>query len=261
MEAKQRENIRQNYRQLLKEMSVETISDILFQLGVMTKQINETIRIPILRYDRARKRLDIIPRRGPLAFNAFCTALDRVGQNHLARLLEGQASTNDVKSEQPAESRDKYEELCCLHIDRSHSMELKIEGSQEVLYKQKLLSSFNLYAYEILNKLQDVIIEKGNGCVINHPSQSQHTCIMRSDVDNLELLFELAWENVKADNVIAKWEDEIQTLNIPQYFKDRFSQCLHCIAWRKSYVEKIANLRTQYELVEKMIKLEERFLF
>ncbi|KAK3107197.1 hypothetical protein FSP39_009112 [Pinctada imbricata] len=146
--------------------------------------------------------------------------------------------------------------------DRPQSMALKIEGSQEVLYKQKLLSSFNLlYAYEILNKLQDVIIEQGNGCVINHPSQSQHTCIMRSDVDNLELLFELAWENVKADNVIAKWEDEIQTLNIPQYFKDSCSQCLHCIAWRKSYAEKIANLRTQYELVEKMIKLEERFLF
>ena len=138
-------------------------------------------------------------------------------------------------------------------------MELVIDEPQNMAYRRQLLSSYNLvYAREILNELWDVIIEQCNGCAINHPSQCQHTCIMLTELEHLELYFELVWMKVNVDDVIAKWKEEIKTLNIPQQLKDTYSQFLQCKEWRKCNVEQSTTLNTQYYLTEKMLKLERR---
>lgn len=77
--------------------------------------MEETILAQKTGFGKSRKLLEMIPRRGSFAFATFCTALDKAGQNYLARQLLEQPSDNEFNSKQQ-KTCDKYEELCCLHI-------------------------------------------------------------------------------------------------------------------------------------------------
>ena len=87
MERQHRESIRMNYTLLLREMMVEKVSDLLFEMGFLTDYMKATVMGQLTQYDKARKLLEILPKRGPFMFTAFCISLESAGQFYLSHKL------------------------------------------------------------------------------------------------------------------------------------------------------------------------------
>ncbi|XP_068113980.1 caspase-2 [Hyperolius riggenbachi] len=75
---------------LLQEMVPEELIEHLLAENVLTPFMKEHIETKGVTFRRNTALLDLLPRRGPHAFSAFCTALRKTGQEHLAELLDEQ---------------------------------------------------------------------------------------------------------------------------------------------------------------------------
>ena len=143
-------------------------------------------------------------------------------------------------------------------IQRFTTVQTLIMSSRQSDYETQLLSSYNMvYAREVADVLWEVVREHCNGCIINHESQHQHSCIMLSELQHLELYYELALEKVGIEVIMPKWKEEIKYWNIPKDNKDSFAQNLQDAKWRKTL--NVSNAQSVYTIVEKMVKLSGRF--
>lgn len=89
MEKKHRELLRRNRVALVQDLDAKQLLNYIWQEGILTDNDVETIKVESTRNARAEKLLDIIPRRGPKAFDVFCEALNgNEGQRHLVFLLK-----------------------------------------------------------------------------------------------------------------------------------------------------------------------------
>ena len=87
-----------------------------------------------------------------------------------------------------------------------------------------------VYAKAIINVKHKVVKQKCYGCFIDHPSQSEHDCIMtdliNDDEHAYEFYFEEMLEEVDETKVLLAWEDLVQGLSIP----------LECITFHKQVI-------------------------
>ncbi|XP_026862527.2 caspase-2 isoform X2 [Electrophorus electricus] len=88
MKARDRQALKKNSVQLLKDMVVdELLIQILQADDVLTEGMAETILNEPISFKRSSRLLLILPKRGPRAFSSFCTALRGTEQQHLCKLL------------------------------------------------------------------------------------------------------------------------------------------------------------------------------
>ena len=64
---------------------------------------------------------------------------------------------------------------------------------QQGLIQEKLLKC---YAEEIACAISVLVVENCNGCIIDHPSQRQHPCLMMENDEKLLLYFDIAFSRV-----------------------------------------------------------------
>lgn len=96
MEKKQRDLLRRNRVTLVQDLEATQLLNFLHQEdGGLGENDLETIKAQPTRTARAEKLLDILPRRGPKAFDIFCRALANTdGQHHLVDLLKPNESVS-----------------------------------------------------------------------------------------------------------------------------------------------------------------------
>lgn len=88
MDKKHRDLLRKNRMALVQDLEATHLLNFLYQEKGLTENDVETIKAQKTRTARAEKLLDLLPRRGPNAFDVFCRALaDTDGQHHLLDLL------------------------------------------------------------------------------------------------------------------------------------------------------------------------------
>ena len=69
-------------------------------------------------------------------------------------------------------------------------------------------------ARSILDLLDHVIKENCYGCQVDHPSQVQHSCLMMSEAEYLDLYFDKAFDKIQFDDVVTILRKHIAIMDI-----------------------------------------------
>lgn len=95
------------------------------------------------------------------------------------------------------------------------SKPLDIDDKELVLHhrqkriEKKLLKS---YAEEIASNISRLVTENCNGCLIDHPSQRQHDCLMMERDEQLCLYYDRALEKVSEANVMKAFTESLNDI-------------------------------------------------
>lgn len=92
MEQYQQHLIQTNYSTLVKEMKAIPVAGYLMKDHIITDELQQQIQFEKTIYNRNRKILNLILRKGPKAFYGLKRALLKAGQNDLAKLLHKEDS-------------------------------------------------------------------------------------------------------------------------------------------------------------------------
>ncbi len=75
---------------------------------------------------------------------------------------------------------------------------------RQSLIQEKLIKC---YAEEIGSAISVLVVENCNGCIIDHPSQRQHPCLMMENDEKLLLYFDIACSRISEGTVMEKFMD------------------------------------------------------
>lgn len=122
----------------------------------------------------------------------------------------------------------------------------------------------NTYDFCFAKKIQELIPtltrEHCYGCMVDHPSQREHSCLLFTELECLEQFFVEAYDKISLKDVISTvkpcsiWEciDDCE-MKLKKEVYDKLSQ-------DRSYCEKNKPKPSKvYQLVEALIKTEDRF--
>ncbi len=88
MTCENRRKLIKNRVQLAEEINPQEVITYLCEKQVLTSHMYEQIQSCKTRYEKATHLLDLLPRRGDMAYSIFCDALRSTNQAWLADLLE-----------------------------------------------------------------------------------------------------------------------------------------------------------------------------
>lgn len=84
MEPNHQNLIRSNYTTLVKKMSAVPVAGFLYASNIITDEMKQQIEVEKTSYDKNRKLISIILRRGPSAFQGLKKALLKANQRELS---------------------------------------------------------------------------------------------------------------------------------------------------------------------------------
>lgn len=87
MEKRHQDIIKANYSTLVQNITTSSVAGHLFASNIITDEMRQQIEAEKTSYDRNRKLLSIILRRGPRAFTGLRMALLKANQRYLFKLL------------------------------------------------------------------------------------------------------------------------------------------------------------------------------
>ena len=111
-----------------------------------------------------------------------------------------------------------------------------------------------LYARTILDLLNDVVKENCYGCEVDHPSQVEHTCLMWTQVEHLDVYFNLTFEKIIYGDIVKKFRKKVEFMDIP--IDDKNSVLDQFDDWCNEHKPKAETV--QY-IAERLLLLENRF--
>lgn len=76
------------------------------------------------------------------------------------------------------------------------------------------MNSDFVYPKALLEVRNDVIKKNCYGCLIDHPSQTQHDCIMSDFIQDDEQAIDFYLEERLAEEILLALEDTVQGLNV-----------------------------------------------
>ena len=108
------------------------------------------------------------------------------------------------------------------------------------------------FAKKVWNKVTELAGKYCYGCEVDHPSQTQHSCLMWTDLEHFYMYRKEAFESVLQNDSITVWMDNVCSSDIAYEAKYVFLGLL----LDKKVVPKEEKI---FDMVECMIKLEDRF--
>lgn len=88
-------------------------------------------------------------------------------------------------------------------------MDLTVEKVERIMYHTLKY----LYARMVLDFLTDVV--NCLGCEVNHPSQTQHTCLMWTNMEHLDIYFDVAYKKIDEKDIVSRMKDQVDIMDIP----------------------------------------------
>lgn len=130
-----------------------------------------------------------------------------------------------------------------------------MKTSEELKIQRFLKQTLDfLYARTVLELLNEVVKDNCYGCEIDHPSQTQHTCLMWTTTEHLDTYFEQTFNKIKYGDVIIQLREQVELMDIPNYLKNSvFAQFQE---WCDIHKPKADTIRFA---AEKLLSLENRF--
>lgn len=105
MDKKHRQLLRENRVTLVKDLEPKQLLSYLYQEEIFSEEDGEIVKAEATRTSQAERLLEMLPRRGPKAFDVFCDALGRIqGQTHLVFLLKANITDSSGMNDSENES-------------------------------------------------------------------------------------------------------------------------------------------------------------
>ena len=86
-------------------------------------------------------------------------------------------------------------------------------GNEErfLSHRQKLIEErlIKCYAGEIASVINQLVVENCNGCIIDHPSQRQHPCLMMESDERLSMYFDDALSKISEARVMENFMNSL----------------------------------------------------
>ena len=82
-------------------------------------------------------------------------------------------------------------------------------SSRQRMIEDKLL---NCYASEIASIVTTFVVQSCNGCIIDHPSQRQHSCLMMEPDEKMWLYFDDAMDSVCEGTVAENFMNSLHDI-------------------------------------------------
>ena len=86
-------------------------------------------------------------------------------------------------------------------------------GNEELVlsHRQKVIQEklIKCYAEEIASGINQLVVDNCNGCIIDHPSQRQHSCLMMESDERLSLYFDDALAKVSEASVMENFMNSL----------------------------------------------------
>lgn len=148
MDDKHRDILRRHWSELRRDL--EPTKLLPFLVSILDVTDEQEVKVKPTREDRIDKLLEILPRRGPKAFDEFVKALQEAGQSFLASPLIQEAEMEEMKTE--------------LNRARTHSARLReeVRVMRAGLEKEKQNHKKTLKELEELRSLHETLIVKSN---------------------------------------------------------------------------------------------------
>ena len=116
-----------------------------------------------------------------------------------------------------------------------------------------------VYCEAVRGKINELSYTRCHGCLINHPSQTQHSCLMQNEEDDLFLYFTEALENLDEITVLEEFEIRLQKSDIPVAFRNIYKQKFYCKDWRDTEWKSEDSQCDIFDTIYRLIQLEEVF--
>ena len=124
-----------------------------------------------------------------------------------------------------------------------------------------LESNFHqVYARALLNVFASSLMKMCYGCVVDHPSQIHHECLMLSEEEKVQLCFDDMLQNVDEDAILEIWNQNVNDLQgispevLSAYKLRTFSD-----EWRTNEMKTLSWREYMQHTVVRLIKLERCF--
>ena len=86
-------------------------------------------------------------------------------------------------------------------------------GNEErfLSHRQKIIEErlIKCYAEEIASVINQLVVENCNGCIIDHPSQRQHPCLMMESDERLSMYFDDALSKISEARVMENFMNSL----------------------------------------------------
>ncbi len=106
MDDKHRKLLRKKRMDLVRDMDGDRIASFLFSSEIFSEEDKDLVQAETTPQKKNEKLLDILPKRGGEAFDAFCNALRELGMSHLVVLLKSEDNMSSmIQSEKTAEEK------------------------------------------------------------------------------------------------------------------------------------------------------------
>ena len=81
-----------------------------------------------------------------------------------------------------------------------------------------VVSIYNIvFAKKLREEIVTLAAKHCYGCKVNHPSQAQHTCLMWTESEHLDVYLEEVLVTVDREEVRKKWDNEMTPMNKMRY--------------------------------------------
>ena len=89
-------------------------------------------------------------------------------------------------------------------------------GNEErfLSHRQKIIEErlIKCYAEEIASVINQLVVENCNGCIIDHPSQIQHPCLMMESDERLSMYFDDALSKISEARVMENFMNSLNDI-------------------------------------------------
>ena len=116
-----------------------------------------------------------------------------------------------------------------------------------------------LYARAALDISSQVIREQCYGCQNDCCSQTDHTCLMLSEHEQLEIYFDLILEKINFNELLSTWDNAVKELNLSLDVYTNVKEKYFSNEW-KQHVNTDKYIQTLLQTVMRMQSIDSRLL-
>jgi protein associated with RNAse G/E len=115
-----------------------------------------------------------------------------------------------------------------------------------------VVSIYNIvFAKKLREEIVTLAAKHCYGCKVNHPSQAQHTSLMWTEFEHLDVYLEEALETVDREEVRKQWDklrySEKIRVEIDEHYRKSFIELLQDTEWCRTHLPKV-------EIIHKDVK-------
>lgn len=142
----------------------------------------------------------------------------------------------------------------------AQNIEMDIASKQSVSTDRSMRMMTDVFMFIYARKVREMVDKLSRrhcyGCSAYHPSQRNHSCLMMTDIEHLNMYFDDAVDAIFLDEILYLWTVETQLTDIPQDLKDTFIKTIKSPEKREQI---FPSKDAFYAMVKKTIELAVHF--